>query len=337
LAVLHLQQLRIRAGNQPEINFLEGLAFYRLGQLPAAINALKRIETGFPAAAALLMELYQRSGSSQLAREQAVAVHRQLQQMVSEGGTLTEDQLRWQSAATGLIGDSELAQAAVDQWYRQNPDSPDARQNRAAVMLARFERWLPAGDGQDVASGLKLLLEAAGLTPIDKFDLVRRRLQIVVRTRGQSPRAAAVYEALMADEQLPGAIAEYLGTIAAVEKDWQTSERLLKRATVNSPELAVAWNNLAYVLSSNFPNRRNEAVDYANRAVELEPLNVDYRETRGMIYFNLKRWDQAIEDLEVAVNGARDLDSIHLALAESYRQIGNPTLADVYQKQVRRP
>jgi tetratricopeptide (TPR) repeat protein len=204
-------------------------------------------------------------------------------------------------------------------------------------MLARFERWLPAGDGQDVASGLKLLLEAAGLTPIDKFDLVRRRLQIVVRTRGQSPRAAAVYEALMADEQLPGAIAEYLGTIAAVEKDWQTSERLLKRATVNSPELAVAWNNLAYVLSSNFPNRRNEAVDYANRADELEPLNVDYRETRGMIYFNLKRWDQAIEDLEVAVNGARDLDSIHLALAESYRQIGNPTLADVYQKQVRRP
>jgi len=336
VALRHLEHMRTRMGNQSEIYFLQGLAHYHLQQFPAAIDALSRITTRLPAATALLMELHQRNGAPQLAREQAVALHRQLQQMVTEGEVLTEDQFRWQAAATELIGDTQLAQTAVNQWYRRNPDSPDARLYQGTTLLLQLDRWLQRPDPGEVETAVEHFVEASRLIPESRYVLIWQRAARIEQLRNQVPAVKQLYQATLASEDVSGIVLEFFGTAAATREDWGLADQLYERATRAAPEWSRTWNNWAYVLNTAFPQRRQEALTLADRALALDPDNPDYYETRGMIYFNLQQYELAIADLEVAINGVNDLDAVAQALADSHRQLGNIAVANLYQSQVKR-
>ncbi len=336
LAIQHLQQLRTRVGNQPDLYFYEGLAYYRLGDFPAARNSLLQVTGRMPAAAALLMDIGQRTNDLAGAKVHAIALHRQLQQIGNEGQSLSEDQLRWQAAATQMIGDETLARDAVEQWYRTNPNSSDARLNRGTILLRHVDRWLQRPDSYKTDEISKHLIEAGKLIPIEHFQLVRDRLNLIAAKKLQYPALQELHDKVIEHPETPATIFEHLGALAALREEWESADRLLLRAIKLAPELPNPWNNRAYVFNRAYPKRRMEALEFANRAVEMQPDSPDFRETRGMIFFNLGRWDQAIEDLEIAVNGVMDLDSIHQALAESYRKIGDPQLAEIHERQIRR-
>ena len=92
------------------------------------------------------------------------------------------------------------------------------------------------------------------------------------------------------------------------------------------------WNNWAYVLDTAFPDRRDEALEYAETATELEPDNADYRETRGTVLLHLQRWEEAAEQLEIAVNGVVNTGPVHLSLATAYEKMGKDRLADLHRR-----
>jgi len=94
-----------------------------------------------------------------------------------------------------------------------------------------------------------------------------------------------------------------------------------------------AMNNIAGLLAKqNTPKSLAKAVKVSNLALTLhqEPR---YYETRGQLYVKLKRWPEAIEDLERALNG-RLPNSVpaHASLAIAYAAIGQPELADVHRQ-----
>ena len=334
LALQHLQQLRTRVGESDDLLFWEGLAHYRQQNLAQARAALVELKRSFPAASALLMQVCWQLREPEAARVAAVAVQRQLQQKLTEGDALTAAELQWQVAATELIGDVELATAAVEQWYAANPDSLEARLRRATLQLQSIDAWLkqPTAEGQETV--IAALRVAAETIPADDFAAVQQRLTTLATGSARPERYESVYQSLLVAADLPPRVWAHLGSLAAARLEWASADELLARATAADPQLAVAWNNRAFVLNSAFVSRRFEALDYAERAVGLDPDRTDFRQTRGLIFFNLRRWDQAIEDLEIASNGVKDLPLIHAALAEAYRQTGNPLLAEVYQSRV---
>lgn len=334
LALQHLQQLRTRVGVSDDLLFWEAMAHYRQQNLPQARVALTEIKRSFPAASALLMQVCWQLQQADAARTAAVAVQRQLQQKVAEGIELTTAELQWQVAATELIGDAAQAAAAVEQWYAANPDSSEARLRRATLLLRSVDAWLQQPSAAGQADALKSLRLAAETIPSEDVAVVQQRLT-TLGTGGSRPELhETLYQAVLALPELPSWVLAHVGSLQASRQEWASADELLARATVAEPNLAVAWNNRAFVLNSAFVSRRFEALEYADRAVGLDADRTDFRQTRGLIYFNLRRWDQAIEDLEIASNGVKDLGLIHAALAESYRQIGNPMLAEVYQSQV---
>lgn len=332
LALKHVEHLKARVGDEAQLRLLEGLALARLGRVPAAINALTPIAEDNAVAAFILMEIYSDQGPREAARQHALVVHRKLTQLVDEGQSLNEDQLKWRLMATRVIGDEKLAAESIEQWYKSNPDSEEARINRTRLLVQEVARWCQQPNLTTVDATKQKLQAAATTVPLAQVGMVASLTGALARGRVQSPGIAALYDALLDDPETSGILVESFGTAAALQQDWATADVLLGRATEVTPVWGAAWNNRAYVISVAFPERLTEALGYAERAVGMDEDNPDYRETRGMLHYKLKNYEAAISDLEIAMNGANDLKSVHAALADSHRRLGNPALAEVYDR-----
>jgi tetratricopeptide (TPR) repeat protein len=270
------------------------------------------------------------------ARKQALNVHRKLSQAENQGQELNEDQRKWKTAATQIIGDNKLAAKAVEDWYRAHPTSAEARVNRTRILLQEVTTWCRQPSAATLEDMHQSLTQAVDTVPIDQAGMVSAVVLIIGRQRKSDTLIEAFYQRLLGDPKLSGIIVESFGTLAAVEKDWTTADQLLRRATAASPEWGNGWNNWAFVISTAFPDRLNEALRHADQAIQLQPDNPDYRETRGMIHHKLGNYEQAISDLEIAANGINELASVHAALADSHRRLGNRSLAEIYERRALR-
>ena len=85
---------------------------------------------------------------------------------------------------------------------------------------------------------------------------------------------------------------------------------------------AQALNNLATLLAE-YGNKPDEALKYAERAVELDPEKPDYCDTLGWILYRKALYPGAIGYLERAAAKRHAIAQYHLAMA--YAQSGNPT------------
>ncbi|MDP1563880.1 MAG: hypothetical protein Q8M16_21070 [Pirellulaceae bacterium] len=336
LALKHLELLKVRMGEESEIQLLEGLAYARLGRIPAAINALTPIANSNLVASFLLMEIYNAEGQHNQAREQAISVQRKLTQAIDQGQELTDDQRRWQTAATKIIGDAKLAAESVEQWYRANPTSVEARVNRTRLLLQQVNDWFRSPDAATLSTTKEKLIQATASVPMEQAGMLSAVSSILYQQKKQNPVIETLYQELLADPQLSGIIVEAFGTMAAVDQDWNTAEALFQRSTTANPDWGNAWNNWAYVISASFPDRLDEALRHVDRAIQIDPDNPDYHETRGMINYKLRNYEAAISDLEIAANGVNQLESVHAALADSHRRLGNPKAAEIYEQQTSR-
>lgn len=336
LALKHVELLKVRMGEGSEVRLLEGLAYARLGRIPAAINSLTPIASSNLVASFLLMEIYNTEGQREQARAQAFNVHRKLTQAIDQGQELTDDQRRWQTAATKIIGDVQLAAESVEQWYLANPTSVEARVNRTRLLLQQVNDWFRSPDAATLSATKEKLIQATASVPTEQAGMLSTVSSILYQQKKQNPIIETLYQELLADPQLSGIVVEAFGSMAAVDQDWNTAEALFQRATTVSPDWGNAWNNWAYVISAAFPERLDEALRHVDRAIQLNPDNPDYHETRGMINYKLRNYEEAISDLEIAANGINELKSVHAALADSHRRLGNPKAAEIYEQQISR-
>ena len=97
-------------------------------------------------------------------------------------------------------------------------------------------------------------------------------------------------------------------------------------------------NNLAWMYSHFEPYDMDRALKMANQVVDTRSNHAGFRETRGQILVKLERWDEAIDDLEYALNGLgenADNAEIHMSLSKCYTQIGNERLASMHLNRFR--
>jgi len=110
------------------------------------------------------------------------------------------------------------------------------------------------------------------------------------------PKArAAAEKALALDDTLaePHAV---LGGVYTISFEWDRGEREFRRALELNPNEANAHHWYAYLLSS--MGRSEEAIAQAKHAVALEPLNLKYNDSLGVIYRDARQYDEAIESFK---------------------------------------
>ena len=153
------------------------------------------------------------------------------------------------------------------------------------------------------------------------------------RRRQDVPALASMFERVVALPDAPTALVAAVGTAAALEGDVRLARTLLERVVAADADHAVAWNNLAWALSQDPDKDLDRALAAVNRALELAPDEFRFRETRGQILVGLGRWQEAVDDLEFALNGMPDVPAIHVALATAYENLGQAELAEIHRQQ----
>jgi len=90
------------------------------------------------------------------------------------------------------------------------------------------------------------------------------------------------------------------------------------------PENPLVLNAIGYLLTDKLDNH-NDAYNYINRAITLSPNNAAIQDSMGWVLFNLERYDEAIQYLELAYANFNDPEVIY-HLVKAYQIIGPSNL-----------
>jgi tetratricopeptide (TPR) repeat protein len=127
-----------------------------------------------------------------------------------------------------------------------------------------------------------------------------------------------------------------LGSIAFEDEDPSAAEYHLERAHREMEHALVVMNNLAWFLAvKKNPPDLDRALGLIDNVLERAPNDPRYLDTRGQIYTKLERWDDAIADLERALQKGLSTPETHDALATCYGAKGVRDLEQRHEQKAR--
>jgi len=107
-----------------------------------------------------------------------------------------------------------------------------------------------------------------------------------------------------------------LAELHALRQDFASAETVYRDVLKTEPKNAIALNNLAWILATR-PETADQAMKYADRAIELYGSSGEMLDTQGRILISAGNYDRAVADLTDAINlGGTPLRYFHLALAQ---------------------
>jgi tetratricopeptide (TPR) repeat protein len=136
---------------------------------------------------------------------------------------------------------------------------------------------------------------------------------------------------LLANGEQPAVIHRLLGLRASALEDWPTAVQHFDQAIRLVPNDPFLLNNLAYssLQTETSADRIRRAEWLATEALQLAPEHPEILATRGEIRVRLKRYEDAIADLQKSVAMLPRRAHLQLLLAECYEELGMTTLAKV--------
>ena len=84
---------------------------------------------------------------------------------------------------------------------------------------------------------------------------------------------------------------------------FEEKEELLLKSIQDQPKFADAYNTLAWTYAEN-GKRLDQGLFIIDKAIELKPDNLQYKDTKAEILYKMKRYDEAIEIEESLVEKA---------------------------------
>ena len=117
---------------------------------------------------------------------------------------------------------------------------------------------------------------------------------------------------------------DLLMSVAAMHTTRNNNEQaidLFQRTVQHAPRNAMALNNLATLLGER-PNRRKEALDYVDRAMNIAGRTPALLDTRGTILVHDQRYDEAVACLQEATAGGAEDPRYFFHLALAYQGAG---------------
>ena len=328
----HLDQLEELVGRRDtSIKYLRAVWLIQKQELEPAADLLKEIVAEQPGAAFQRLWVNLQLQRMDEARADARMVRRYYTDQQRRSAALTQlDYSQW-AGVEELLGDTSRLTEVLDAWKSQFPDDPAVEKAIAGSYIRQLQNLLNQPRQNPVALA-DAIVGTAIHSPESTPDL-ERIVNELVPQRNRSQVARNVLAELTRREDLPAALWRMLGTAACMQGDFDEGRLWLSKAIRLDDTDAVAKNNFAWLLSNAEPLELEEALKLVNESLTLMPEEYRFRETRGQILVQLQRWEEAIEDLEFALNGMPDADDIHKSLAEAYLATGQPELAEFHQEQ----
>ncbi len=175
---------------------------------------------------------------------------------------------------------------------------------RATLAEYKFKKALDSFSGNDVKGAYTLLQEAIKLNPkVDRYHLSFGQIDIAVANTIASKKDITDEDKKLISEVIQHSVTEG------------------KNAVSLNPGRSGNWENLASIYASIISFAKGAdifTVQTLNQAIALDPINPSLRISLGRVYLQLKKYDEAVKVLELAVLAKPDLASSHYHLALAY-------------------
>ena len=327
-----LEIMRVDPQWRKMIRLWRGQWFFAKGKHAEAVKLLKPLALEDPQAAYYCLQMFLKDQDFPQAREMAKIIHDQAMKVRQSGKPVPLDQCRLWVMAEQILQDDDLLVEALQAWLKYDGANEQARTLLAESYRRQFDRMLRAAAPS--RDQLAELLSNAARHPASR-SWAEQNIGLLMANYGNSELAKEVVEKLIATTDTPPVLIEALGTWRALQGDHVRSRELLKRSLDADSGNAIAWNNYAWALGESGDAAIDEALAAVNKAIQLSPDEYRFKETRGQLYVRLKRWKEAVEDLEIASNGMPEAPSIHASLAKAYDALGDKQLAEIHRLQVK--
>ncbi|MDX1927554.1 MAG: hypothetical protein SFV81_13615 [Pirellulaceae bacterium] len=171
-----------------------------------------------------------------------------------------------------------------------------------------------------------LLQKAMQLAP-DSEAVLEFLLETAVNVVDNDDQDVAKLRALMLNGVSPDCVHFVEGTVALLRGDVSNANLHLDLAMKGQKQYPGLLNNLAVALTKQEKPDLERALILANAAVERLGEHPYVRETRGQILIKLRRYSEAIVDLELALRAPELAGPVHGSLAIAYSAMGDEKMA----------
>ncbi|MEM8943681.1 MAG: hypothetical protein AAGD11_00745 [Planctomycetota bacterium] len=331
LAKVHLEHLDTVGIEAPFVTLLKAIWLARDNKLEEAADLLEPIVPQMQSAAMERMRINLRLKRSGQARQDARALVTHMKTRTRRDEQLAESDYQSWLAAEDLLGNLTQMRVILEMWASADPDSEPARKALAKVYRRQAANMLrdPLPDEKAI---VELWLKAAKLD--DSPDGLLRLSRALYKQRNSTPVYARILSALHESPSTPASLLIAVGTEAAQLGQYEEARPFFAAALSKDANNPIAWNNYGLVLGEGSEIDLDKALDAVNKAVSIVPNEHRFRETRGQILLKLERWQEAIADLEFAINGLPNLPEIHRSLAIAYQALGEDELARLHNEQL---
>jgi tetratricopeptide (TPR) repeat protein len=307
--------------------------FWKLGEPQTAVDLLKQATELNPANGIFLTQLSLQAGNKVLAEQSAVQVEQYFRQELERDPHDLKSRMGLMQV---LASNGKLTQAEqVVREGMQIDSAPELTRGLSEVFRLNYLSSLKQAGG--TWTGDLQMLDASMRTDPTN-PMVAEEIAKLARLNGASPGDDLIkkLQQFLAEGKATAATHAWIAELYLIRKQFPQALPHLEQVVSRLPNAAQYLNNLAYVIDDIAPERREEALAYAQRAVKLEPRSADYYDTLAKVFASLNRRTEAITALESAIERQPGRKDFHIGIVALYEANGNLPMAEQHRAVIKR-
>lgn len=205
------------------------------------------------------------------------------------------------------------------------------RKKMVQAHLALYDAKVNDDSAEAANERFEQLDQAMNLDP-DNAEVFTRLVKLMRDPGPVAEKARARLRATVASGKESAMVYLFLGIDAHQSEKPAEARTYWEKALKLSPGAPLIANNLAWALAFYEPVDLPRALELVDACVKHSPDEARYRGTRGHVLAKMKRYQEALPDLQAAIKTYPNDANLFRALAETAEQLGLTVLAAEYKK-----
>ncbi|MDB4466758.1 hypothetical protein N9066_00955 [bacterium] len=316
----------------PEIEQVWAAYYIATEQRDKAIASLDRAAEKRPAFYITISNLYKQGGQN------AEAGNALKKAETAFRKTFKKDELEHQNRIAfanvlALLKKYDEAEGLLQQGVRVKPDELIKR-SLSDFYAMRYD--VARKSQADAQTQMDFLTQAIEIDP-NYSAVYSRMIQLFTEVRespDQAKKIRSLFEEIVTGDR-PTALAHFaLSNILWIVDERDQAKFHLEQAYLLNNDFVIIINNLAWILAQGESPDLERALELAETAVNRVPDSPRFRDTLGTVLVKLGRHRDAISELQLALSGVPDKNTVHRKLAICYKSIGMNDLAEMHLQKI---
>ena len=326
-AELHLKQAINGQPDNPTARRLLGQLYFRVGRLEEAERQLVQVVQRHPEVRLLLSTIAREQGKREQSLSWAKSAEKHYRELLTSNPNIIQARALL-SASLGLQDDFPSAvQVLTDGLAR---DNAEGLRNALGELYARWYDVRSKDAPEDLGGRLAVLEQGLRHDPAN-LALMDRISHLMGDDSKEAEKARAVLRELLTTGKATAGAHFVLGIDAYRRQKLEEARFHWEHALEIAPRFAAVANNLAWLLADGDNADLERALALIDAALQSNPGQPEFHGTRGHVLVRLKRWREAVREIEVGLAANSNNPELQSDFADAYDGLGLPHLARPYR------